>query len=72
MAENTIYVKDDQNFMWEVMKAVIANLIQTIFLVLFSLLCWLARKFIMKMFGCMCKSQEEKNEEIKDRTIYRA
>jgi hypothetical protein len=55
----TIYVKDDKDFWWEVSKAVIANLIQTGFLILFTVLCWIVRKFIIKTFNCDCKKKEE-------------
>jgi hypothetical protein len=56
-------VKDDQDFWWEIEKAVIANLFQTIFLIIFSVLCWFARKFILKILEC-CKKKEEDDERM--------
>jgi hypothetical protein len=50
--DTVIYVKDDKDFWWEVGKACIANIIQTGFLILFTVLCWIFRKIIMKIFMC--------------------
>jgi len=55
----TIYVKDDQDFWWEVSKAVIANLFQTLFLIVFTLLCWIAKRFLIAIFECCCCKKDD-------------
>jgi predicted membrane protein len=57
----TIYVKDDKDFWWEVSKAIIANFFQTMFLIAFSILAWFVRKFIIKVCVCDCKKKDEEN-----------
>jgi len=64
--EEIIYVKDDKDIPWEIQKALITNFIQTLFLVLFSVLAWFVRKFIRKMCDC---DNKKKNE---DDDIYQA
>jgi hypothetical protein len=59
--EEIIYVKDDKDIPWEIQKALITNFIQTLFLVLFSVMAWFVRKFIMKM--CNCDKKKEKEDE---------
>lgn len=59
-----IYVKDDRDFWWEILKNVVANTIQTVFLILFTLLCWIFRKILSKIFRC-CKEMTNEEQEYK-------
>jgi hypothetical protein len=60
--DTVIYVKDDKDFWWESGKAVIANTIQTGFLILFTALCWIFRKIILKIFTCYKEMQQVEEE----------